>query len=53
MYIIQEENVVIEGGGKYNNQRGFNQGNQEIKEDLVGVEVEKIQERRKRPHNMI
>jgi hypothetical protein len=27
MYRIQEENVVIEGGGKYNNQRLFNQGN--------------------------
>jgi hypothetical protein len=26
MYIIQEENVVTEGG-QYNNQRGFNQGN--------------------------
>jgi hypothetical protein len=28
MYRIQEENVVTEGGGKYNNQRGFNQENQ-------------------------
>jgi hypothetical protein len=28
MYKIQEENVVIEGGGpQYNNQRGFNPGN--------------------------
>jgi hypothetical protein len=28
MYIIQEDNVAIEGGGKCKNQRGFNQGNQ-------------------------
>jgi hypothetical protein len=27
MYKIQEENVTTEGGGKYNNPRGFNQGN--------------------------
>jgi hypothetical protein len=27
MYIIQEENVAVEGGGKYNNPRGFNQEN--------------------------
>jgi hypothetical protein len=27
MYKIQEENVGIEGGGKYNNRRGSNQGN--------------------------
>jgi hypothetical protein len=27
MYRIKEGNIATKGGGKYNNQRGFNQGN--------------------------
>jgi hypothetical protein len=51
MYKIQEENVVTEGGGKYNNPRGFNQGNQGG--FGRGRGRTKLWERRKRPHNML